>query len=260
MRTLWADLPAPVRAAVTAHTGPVTTAYDIAYGYNCQAAAILATPGGRVFVKGVAGRSSGHDQEAATAPHTAGVGPELHWRAEADGWDLIAFTAIDGRHADLGPGSPDLLAVAELLAAASVLDAPGLTLPAWADQWAAVAAPEERALLTGGQLVHGDINPHNLLVNSRAWLVDWAMPSRGPGWADTAEAAVRLMEDGHTAVDACRWADAVPAWRAADPDAVAMWCEVRCRALTAAVGEHGARHSNARHRALAGEVRAAVRR
>jgi aminoglycoside phosphotransferase (APT) family kinase protein len=141
-----------------------------------------------------------------------------------------------------------------------VVYAPGLILPAWADQWAAVATPDERALLAGGQLVHGDINPHNLLVNGRAWLVDWAMPSRGPGWADTAEAAVRLMEDGHTARDACRWADAVPAWRAADPDAVAVWCEVRCRALTAAVGEHGARHSNARHRALAAEVRAAVRR
>lgn len=261
MRTLWAGLPAPVRAAVTAHTGPVTAAADVPYGYNCQFAATLDTPGGGVFVKGVAGYSSGHDQEEATAPHTAGAGPALRWRTEADDWDLIAFDAVPGRHADLGPGSPDLPAAAELLTTASLLDAPGLTLPAWADQWAAVATPDERALLTGAQLVHGDINPHNLLVNGdRAWLVDWAMPSRGPGWADTAEAAVRLMEDGHTAADACRWADTVPAWRAADPDAMAMWAEVRCRALAAAVGEHGARHSNGRHRALAAEVRAAVRR
>jgi hypothetical protein len=259
MRTLWADLPAAVRAAVTAHTGPVTAARDVPYGYNCQTAAVLTTSVLKVFVKGNSAHSDDHGREVAVAPHTAGVGPQVRWRTEADGWDLIAFDAVPGRHADLGPGSPDLLAVAEVLARSSMLAAPG-RLSAWADQWADVTTPDERALLSGSQLVHGDINPHNLLVNSRAWLVDWAMPSRGPGWADTAEAAVRLMEDGHTARDACDWAGTVPAWDAADPDAVAVWCEVRCRALAAAVGEHGARHSNARHRALTGEVRAAVRR
>ncbi|MFK8851193.1 hypothetical protein [Streptomyces sp. Ac-502] len=67
---------------------------------------------------------------------------------------------------------------------------------------------------------------------------------------------MRLMEDGHTADTAHAWALQQPAWRAAPPEAVGTWCALRCRALTAGVGEQGARRSNARHQALADAVSA----
>ncbi|GAO09677.1 hypothetical protein TPA0598_05_03990 [Streptomyces lydicamycinicus] len=47
-------------------------------------------------------------REAAVAPFLTGVGPALHWRVEAAGWDLLGFEALDGHHADYSPASPDL--------------------------------------------------------------------------------------------------------------------------------------------------------
>ncbi|SCD40688.1 RIO1 family protein [Streptomyces sp. SolWspMP-5a-2] len=254
----WAGLPAHIHDAVTTRHGTITAVRDITAGFNCHAAAVLDTGSGALFVKATRGHSAGHDREAAVAPHTGPAAPALLWRTTSScsswDWDLIAFHAVDGLHADLTPGSPHLAAVADLLTAAE-LPAPSTPhLPSWSDQWAAHATPGELEQLHGTHLVHGDINPHNLLADStRIWLVDWALAARGPAWADTAETAIRLIEDGHTAAGASAWASTVPAWRAADPAAVALWAELRCRALTAAVGPDGARRSNDRHQALATE-------
>lgn len=248
--TPWASLPAHVRAAVTAHTGPVAAAHDVLDGYNCQAATILDTPAGPVFVK-AAGTAAA---EAALAPLVAGagVGPRLRFHTMVDGWHITGHDALpDARHADLSPVSADLLLTAGLLARAATIPAPR-DLPTWADQWTTVATPDELGLLVGGALVHGDVNQHNLLVSgSRAWLVDWVTAARGPAWADTAEAAIRAMEDGCTPAEAARFAAAVPAWQAAPPAAIRAWAAVRCRAWTATIGAHDARHSNQRHHALA---------
>lgn len=257
-RVLWGGLPAPVRAAVTSRIGPVAGAHDVPDGLNCQFAAVLDTAGSPVFAKGVrdGGDEGGQDWEAALAPYVLAIGPRLQARLVADGWDILLFDAVEGRHAELGPGSPDLPLLASLLAAGAALPAPATPLPAWADRWGAHATANELAALRGDALVHGDINPHNVLVGpDRAWLVDWATASTGPGWADTAEAALRLMGDGHSAEQAHAWAAGIPVWRHVSAEALGMWAEVNCRWLTARAGERGSRYSNAQQRAFADQVR-----
>jgi hypothetical protein len=250
----WADLPAAVRAAVTTRIGPVAAARDVPHGYNCRHASILHTGSGPVFVKAATGPecTAAHDREQTTAPYVAPVAPALLWRTHADGWDIVAFEAVpDARHADLTPGSPDLPLLAAALRASTAIPAPA-GLPQYTSRFPD-ADPADATLLHGDTLVHGDINPHNVVISGRAWLVDWATPTRGPAWADVAEAAIRLMEDGHSAEQAHAWAAAVPAWRTAGPSAIKAWAEARCRAWTARIGERGAASSNARHQAL-GEV------
>ncbi|KRV47980.1 aminoglycoside phosphotransferase [Wenjunlia vitaminophila] len=260
--TSWAHLPETVRAAVTARTGPVAATRHIPDGLSSDHASILATAAGAVFVKATRSPAD-HVREASVAPHVIGVGPPMRWHARAGEWDVIGFDALtDARHTRLAPGSADLPLLADLLARSTTLTAP-VPLPPLAEQWARYASPAELAHLDGDALVHGDINQHNVLVcrsGGRSWLVDWAMARRGPVWADVAEAAVRLIEDGHTADDAHAWACRIPAWRVADPAAVAAWAAVRCRPITAALGEHGARHTTARHRALVSCVTGAARR
>lgn len=251
----WAALPARVRAAVTARTGPVTAVYDVPQGLNCRYAGILHTRARPLFLKVARVADAGvlHDREAAVAPLTAGIAPPLRWRARSDGWDFLAFDPVPAaRHAHLCPGSPDLPELAALLSAGSTLPAPP-HIPAYTDRFARHATAAELTRLGGHTLVHGDINPHNALVDGSggARLVDWATATRGPAWADTAEAAIRLMEDGHPANDAHAWAWRIPAWRDADPTAVATWSAVRCRAWTARVGPAAAASANARHQALA---------
>ncbi|WP_043237074.1 phosphotransferase family protein [Streptomyces violaceusniger] len=260
-RTLWAELPVDVRAAVTAHTGPVTAALDVPHGYNCTHASILTTAAGDVFVKAApaAEAAAFHDREEVAAPFTAGIGPRLRQRARRGAWDVLAFDAVPAaRHAHLAPGSADCAVLAGLLQASTTRTAPG-NVPPWTSRWAEHATPSEAALLDGRTLVHGDINPHNVLLSAgRAWLVDWAAACRGPAWADVAEAAIRLMEEEHTARDAHAWASRIPAWRDADPAAVTVWADVCCRAWEARIGPADAASSNARHQALAAEAASAV--
>src|SRR5690348_5949367 len=43
--------------------------------------------------------------------------PRLLWQVERDGWILLGFDYVAGRHPDLAPGSADLPAVAAALSA-----------------------------------------------------------------------------------------------------------------------------------------------
>jgi hypothetical protein len=36
------------------------------------------------------------------------VAPRLLWHVDADGWNVLSFEHVAGRHADYSPGSPDL--------------------------------------------------------------------------------------------------------------------------------------------------------
>uniref|UniRef100_UPI0013EA0AC6 phosphotransferase n=2 Tax=Frankiaceae TaxID=74712 RepID=UPI0013EA0AC6 len=89
-------------------------------------------------------------------------------------------------------------------------------------------------LLAGDALLHTDFAPHNVLVNDRAYLIDWAWPTRGPAWFDVAVLLVRLIDAGHTPEDATAWATQFPAWQHASNEAVdaftvanlRMWQEV----------------------------------
>lgn len=255
MRATWERLPEETRAAVAGRSGAVLSVVDVPHGITCRFAAVLETAGGRVFVKGVpVGDERGvaaQAWEVALNPLVTGPSPRLLWQATAGGWDVLGFEAVDGRHADLSPGSADLPLVAEALLAVQGVRAPA-RVPPLTDQWPDVD-DTDRGLLAGGALLHMDTNPHNLLVGGgRAWVVDWAMPAAGPAWVDVAYTAVRLMEKDQAPADALEWAAQFPTWADADPVAVEALVRVTCRHWAARVGERGARRSNRRFEALLG--------
>ncbi|MFK8851192.1 hypothetical protein [Streptomyces sp. Ac-502] len=191
MRLSWDDLPAAVRDAVAGRVGPVAAARDVGAGFNCQLATALESGagGGTVFAKGLCAPGgpelAGQDTEQALAPVVRTVGPRLRHRVRTGGWDVLLFDHIQGRHARLEPGSADLPAVAALLTAAAVLDAPA-GLPPYAERWARHGSAAELALLGGDALVHADVNPHNLLVSGgsgggRGWWTGRCPPAAPPG-------------------------------------------------------------------------------
>src|SRR5262245_61795767 len=117
-RTDWEQLTAPVRAAVESRTGSVHSARTAAAGKNSAIAALLGTDDGLVFVKGLRvddPRAACQGREAAVSRYVTALSPELLWRTETDGWDLLGFRAAPGRHADYAPGSPDVPKVVDAM-------------------------------------------------------------------------------------------------------------------------------------------------
>ncbi|WP_159041705.1 hypothetical protein [Streptomyces aureus] len=57
-----------------------------------------------------------------------GPGPRLLAELDEDGWIVLAFEYVDGRHPDLTPGSPDL---PHILDAVIALHAPSPRAPTW---------------------------------------------------------------------------------------------------------------------------------
>ncbi|MEU1778142.1 aminoglycoside phosphotransferase [Streptomyces abikoensis] len=256
-RVDWLGLPEESRAAVEARAGAVRVVEDVPHGITCRFAAVLSTASGQLFVKGVpsddAWGRAGQAMEAAVNAAVVPVSPRLLWRVEAGGWDLVAFEAVEARHADLSPGSPDLPLVAAVLERAQDLKAPaGVELPQYVDrELGGAVSAAERELLLGDALLHTDTNPHNLLVGAdRAYLVDWALPAVGPSWIDAAEAAMRLMDAGCSASEALAWAAQFASWAGADPAAVEVFVRGTCRARVARLGERDAQVSNAQCEAL----------
>ncbi|MGI5530431.1 phosphotransferase [Streptomyces syringium] len=255
-RTHWNDLPRPLRAAVEARTGAVVAVGTVPHGLNCATATTLTTARGSTFVKGVplhdAEACAAQRWEAAVNPYVLDVGPRLRWRIAADGWELLGFEHVEGRHADLSPGSADLPMVAEMLGTAQTVRAPrGAAVPRFADRWTRFLGPGELRLLDGETLLHTDTHPHNLMVtDDRAYLVDWATPALGPAWVDVAYTAVRLLEADCVPDDVRKWAARFDCWTSADPRAVAAFVSANCRQWETVVGPAAARPSNARFAAL----------
>lgn len=57
-------------------------------------------------------------------PYVLTVAPRLLWQTEADGWNLLAFDYIQGRHADYKPGSKDLPEVVDVMSALGQVPCP----------------------------------------------------------------------------------------------------------------------------------------
>ncbi|MCE7079805.1 phosphotransferase family protein [Streptomyces sp. ST2-7A] len=258
MRVMWEELPAPVRSAVERRLGGrVAIAEAIEDGLTAAFIARLHTVGGgEVFAKGVPTTDGeGHAaqlREVAAGTLAPAMAPEMLWHLETCGWHVLASMVVAGRYPSLAPGSPDLPLMGDALATGRC-HLPAGALPCYAQRWERWGTREELVPLRGGWLVHGDVHRHNALVDSaghRVWLVDWAAAARGPAWIDIADTGIRLMEEGHDAAAAVRWARTVPAWRTATAEALSAWCEVRCRSWTARIGARDSEPSNARLRAF----------
>ncbi|MFD4261387.1 hypothetical protein ACFWR9_28105 [Streptomyces sp. NPDC058534] len=57
------------------------------------------------------------------------------------------------------------------------------------------------------------------LSHDRAHIIDWAWPTRGAAWIDPAILILRLLEAGHTLVEADAFACRFPSWRTAPAEA-----------------------------------------
>lgn len=251
----WGDLPAGVRQAIQSRCGEVISAETVAEGSTCRMALILTTSRHHLFVKGVPTDAfpplDAQLTEVNINRAVQSVSPAVRWETIADDWHLIAFEYVDGRHADLRPGSADLRTVADLLKRAQACRAPGgYRVPPLIARYHSFLSHGDAGALEGAALLHTDTNPHNLLITERrGYLVDWAMPAVGPSWVDPAQTAVRLMDAGCTPVQARAWLSQFPDWERASRDARERFIEVVCRQATAALGE-GARHIHKTFRSL----------
>lgn len=250
----WDRLPAEVHDAVTAAVGAVERTEPAPAGSASDLAGTLhLADGGAVFCKGLRAdspRAWMHRTEARATTILNGAGPRLLASIDAGGWLLLVLEHVDGRHPVLAPGSPDLLALAgalgdlqrqltpcpldpvQMLARRwarpswpNLITDPPTSLNSWERQHLHRLAELEAAapsLIDGDTLVHTDPVPENFLIDhaGRVRLVDWAFPARAAGWVDTALLVPRLIDAGHTPLQAEAWAAAVPAWATADPTAI----------------------------------------
>lgn len=232
-RTPWLDLPAAVRAAVEAETGPVRAVEAISAGLNSGIAAVLHATGTSVFLKGLPidhRRIATQHREAALAAHVTDTGPVLRWQIEAGGWNLLGFEHLTGHPADLGPGSTDLAALAATLIQLGQVRDPEVPLARIERRWAGQADEHDLALLAGDRLLHTDLNPHNILITlAGARIVDWAWPTLGAAFIDPACAALWLIAEGHTPAAAETWASTIPVWRDAPAAGVDIFTAVNAR-------------------------------
>jgi hypothetical protein len=198
---------------------------------NSTVAGALHTPSRTVFVKAAehGHRWAAQHTEALINPHVTPVSPRLLFRVDTSGWDVLVFEFVPGRSADLGPGSPDLEPVANVVTALGRLPLPDLALPTVQDHFATDADTENLEQLAGRDLLHLDLNPDNVRVCTTARIVDWASPAVGAAWVDVAGLIVRLLDAGHTPEAADRWAQRLPAWRSAPASGVAVHAAVNAR-------------------------------
>jgi hypothetical protein len=217
-------LESDLAALIEPRTGPILEAARTPRGYTSDYTGIIRAVSGRVFVKAVRdpGRlASSLEREAAINPAVQHISPALRWQARGRGWLALGFQHAPGMHARFAPGSPDLPAVVHAIERIS-----RITLPPAAQDWRESRydryASGTTGLFAGGTLLHGDINPDNLLVgpDGDVTIVDWSWPTHGAAFIDPACLVVQLIAAGHTPAQAEDWAARCTAWREADPAAV----------------------------------------
>ncbi|MFF8728122.1 protein kinase [Streptomyces sp. NPDC015171] len=229
-----------IRPLIREHTGPVAEIRRTAHGNSSDLTAIVECEKGPFFIKAVRDRPGGprdsliREREVDAA--LVHIAPPLLWDVEEDGWLVLGYEVVDGRSADFAPGSPDLPLVVDTVAQIG-----RVPLPAFARDWKEArwdrfaASSEEAELFRGDSLLHTDINPDNFLVGGhRAWAVDWAWPTVGAGFIDSALLVVQLIAAGHTPASAEKWATQLPAWHKAAPGAINAFAAANLRMYRAA--------------------------
>jgi hypothetical protein len=236
-RVAWDDLPASLKHAIQARTGPITAIRTATAGQNSPLAAFIDTSDGRVFAKGMPSdhrRVITQAREAAIAPFVSDISPALLWHFDEAGWNVLGYQYAPGRHADYTPGSPDLDRLVQLMNALNKIKVPDDHGPFKRadDRWKPyLDDPESASAFAGPVLTHSDWTPDNVLISAhRAWLIDWAWPTLGAGWTDPACWVLRLMASGgHTAPEAERQAIRLPAFQNADPAHIDLFAAANVR-------------------------------
>ncbi|WP_433363931.1 phosphotransferase family protein [Streptosporangium sp. CA-115845] len=281
-RRQWADLPLSARAAIEERTGPVVNIRSAEAGLTSGVAATITAEGAVFFVKAApaAAPVAGHllRERAANQALPADIpAPRLLWAGDVADWHLLLFEHAPGREADLAPGSLDVPAVMDAVAAISVPcpwpSAPSVTVKAAALRREAEVfladspgygdyEPLVKALnldeLDGASLLHADLHAGNLLVDGdRCRVVDWSMACQGSAWVDVALLVPRLVDAGHTPAEAEQKAARVPAWSSAPGDAVTALAATRAL-FAARMALVGPEHLQSKRRRMSAACRAWV--
>lgn len=249
VRPKWLDLPKVVRTAIEDKVGArVVAASSPVGGFTEAMAGVLElATGTSVFVKAVgpdhpriAAMMSAEQNinEALPAPVPA---PTLLCALQVEGWSVLVFETVAGRHPDLSPQSADLPRVVQALDVLSGTRAPG-GVPgaaveftgwrrsgAWPERADELAGWEERCSMAGDVLVHADLRADNMIVSSeRVLVVDWASAAAGAPWVDPAYVCAQLVVSGHTPGAAEQAVSGLPVWKAADPEEVTAFAVGLC--------------------------------
>lgn len=140
LRPSWDELPDPLREGLVTRLGPIVRAETQTGGFTPGLAVRLRLASGqRVFAKGIPtdhALAEKYRAEAITARQLpeAAPAPRLRWGADIADWVVLAFDDVNGRHAQLSPGSPDIgPVVATIAGLAEVLTpCPTDTVLSWA--------------------------------------------------------------------------------------------------------------------------------
>lgn len=227
------SLPGPALAAVLhPHTGDLTDVRPTSRGFSSDLTALVTGDDETWFVKAVRNRPGGRRdslvREGAINPHVRQISPAVQWRAENTEWLALGFEAVDGRHADFEPGSPDLPAVVDVLNRIAAVPLPDVAANWPETRWDRYT--DQPDLFRGNALLYTDINPANILIGDRAvWAVDWAWPTKGAAFIDPAVLVLQLVAAGHTPETAEARAVGCPAWGSADPVAVTEFAAANAR-------------------------------
>jgi hypothetical protein len=223
------------RELIEKKTGPFDVVKHVSDGRNSEMSVIVRAGDDLTFIKG---RKADHtwawtqERERAVNPAVRHISPTLKWSARDETWDLNGFEHVPGRHADYSPGSADLPKIVTTLQRLQEIPCPDVELKRADQRWASYTNLPD--LFAGACLLHTEWTPGNVLVGGRAYLVDWAWPTRGAAWIDPACWAVWLVASGHTPRSAEYWAAMIPSWqnapaRSLDEFALAqahMWAEI----------------------------------
>jgi hypothetical protein len=194
---------------------------------NAQFAATLDVPAGKMFLKAM---PRAHPStfalanEARIAPSVLGISPRLLHHGTTEAWEYLLFEHVDGRHADLSPGSFDLDPLAGVLRRLLGVAEHDRSASAPVEQrWARFGSDLDLGLLAGDRLVHSDLNAGNIILvgEGGAVLVDWALPARAAAWLNVGFLLAALIGAGFAPATAQRWAQRTfPEWSAAGRVAV----------------------------------------
>jgi Phosphotransferase enzyme family len=240
----WPDLPAPVRAAVSYHVGPIFGSVAVPGGRNSDLASVVDTADRRVFLKGVNGddrRARMLRNEITAGRIAAGLAPEVLFAVSDAGWLVVGFEHLPGRAADLAPGSPDLPFVAGAVNRIGEIMAPELRplrdrwanaswswrqladdAPVVVDAWNVTEVSRVAArvppLVAGDRLLHTDLHGAQFVLGDGGAVnvIDWGLPGVGAPWVDAGFLVLRLIEAGHPPDDAEAWAQRELAYFRAD--------------------------------------------
>ncbi|MFV2197788.1 phosphotransferase family protein [Nocardiopsis sp. LOL_012] len=195
-----------------------------------------------------------HEARIAAGLPSAAPVPRLLWHGTAEGWVVLVFDDVDGRHPDPTPGSADIEPVVDAIAAMSrtltpcpvaELEPSSTARGAWLHGWELLAQdpPEDlgawerqhlaelakaetvwRSHADGPALVHGDIRPDHLLTTTGGHIavVDWAHAFHGAPWQDIADLVPHLVMAGHTPAAEHHLAG-VDTWEEADEEVLTSY-------------------------------------